>query len=153
MLLRDVVDRKFHPDHNGCSLCCGDDTPPQPSGALGLVDVHEVGHHAALEQTALRLHSDLEDVSGVGQRRGQDSGHDAAEHVDDHRLVLWIGHKQPLQRVVGSDLDRPVGRLSQQSRRNARVERADAFLLADLKEGVEHASVAHLRVLALTLDL
>lgn len=33
---------------------------PQPPGALRLVDVDEVGHHAALKQTALRLHSDLE---------------------------------------------------------------------------------------------
>lgn len=33
---------------------------PQPPGALRLVDVDEVGHHAALEQTALGLHSDLE---------------------------------------------------------------------------------------------
>lgn len=29
----------------------------------------------------------LEDVGGVGQRRGQDSGHDTTEDVDDHRLV------------------------------------------------------------------
>lgn len=33
--------------------------PPQAAGALCLVDVHEVGHHAALEQTALCLHADL----------------------------------------------------------------------------------------------
>lgn len=33
------------------------------------------------------------------------------------------------------------------------VERPDALLLADPEEGVEHASVAHLRVLGLTLDL
>lgn len=33
---------------------------PQPPGPLGLVDVDEVGHHAALEQTALSLHPDLE---------------------------------------------------------------------------------------------
>ncbi len=32
---------------------------PQPSGALCLIDVDEVRHHAALKQTALRLHSDL----------------------------------------------------------------------------------------------
>lgn len=32
---------------------------PQPPGALRLVDVDEVGHHAALQQTALRLHPDL----------------------------------------------------------------------------------------------
>lgn len=35
---------------------------PQASGSLCLVDVDEVGHHAALEQTALRLHSDLEQI-------------------------------------------------------------------------------------------
>ncbi len=34
-----------------------------------------------------------------------------------------------------------------------RVERPDALLLADPEEGVKHASVAHLRVLGLTLDL
>lgn len=34
-----------------------------------------------------------------------------------------------------------------------RVERPDALLLADPKERVEHPSVAHLRVLGLTLDL
>lgn len=32
---------------------------PQPPGAFRLVDVDEVGHHAALQQTALRLHPDL----------------------------------------------------------------------------------------------
>lgn len=40
---------------------------PQPSGALRLVDVDEVGHHAALQQTALRLHPDL--------RQQQKNGH------------------------------------------------------------------------------
>lgn len=25
VLFRDVIDRKFHPDNNGCSLCCGND--------------------------------------------------------------------------------------------------------------------------------
>lgn len=96
---------------------------PQPPGALRLVDVDEVGHHAALQQTALRLHPDLrwqqkkshsatncvdangqhaaldaatlshtlqthlEDVGGVGQRRGQDAGHNAAEDIDDHGLI------------------------------------------------------------------
>lgn len=94
MLFGDVIDRKFHPDNNGSSLCSGNDPlrkgrwsqecdstvrhdmfpyhmlhatateyhcthSPQPSGALGLVDVDEVGHHASLEQTALCLHSDL----------------------------------------------------------------------------------------------
>lgn len=33
---------------------------PQPLGPLCLVDVDKVGHHAALEQTALSLHPDLE---------------------------------------------------------------------------------------------
>lgn len=33
---------------------------PQPPGPLCLVDVDEVGHHAALKQTALSLHPDLE---------------------------------------------------------------------------------------------
>lgn len=32
---------------------------PQPPGTLRLVDVDEVGHHASLQQTALRLHPDL----------------------------------------------------------------------------------------------
>lgn len=32
---------------------------PQSPGALRLVDVDEVGHHAALQQAALRLHPDL----------------------------------------------------------------------------------------------
>lgn len=42
----------------------------------------------------------LEDVGGVGQRRGQDSGHDTTEDVDDHRLVcqerpeISLIHKQ-----------------------------------------------------------
>lgn len=31
--------------------------------------------------------SHLEDVSGVGQRRGQDARHHAAEDVDDHGLI------------------------------------------------------------------
>lgn len=34
-----------------------------------------------------------------------------------------------------------------------RVERPDALLLADPEQSVEHAPVAHLRVLGLTLDL
>lgn len=153
VLLRYVIDRKFYPDDNGCSLCCGNDTSPQPSGALCLVDVDEVGHHAALEQTALRLHSDLEDVCGIGQGGGQDSRHDAAEDVDDHGLVFWATDKQPLQRIVGSYLDCPIRSLSQQGGRNPRVECPDALLLANSEEGVEHASVAHLCILGLTLDL
>lgn len=125
VLLCDVIDRKFHPHNDGCSLCCGNDAlrgrkmrnpsltayntrnasnyfaslrretnfnrrntaplwlqlttapgrfmkseirkinqsssySPQPPGPLRLVDVDEVGHHAALEQTALSLHPDLE---------------------------------------------------------------------------------------------
>lgn len=32
---------------------------PQPPGAFGLVDVDEVGHHAALQEAALSLHPDL----------------------------------------------------------------------------------------------
>jgi len=34
--------------------------PPQPPGALRLVDVDEVGDHAALHEAALRLHADLQ---------------------------------------------------------------------------------------------
>lgn len=34
-----------------------------------------------------------------------------------------------------------------------RVERSDPLLLADPEEGMEHAPVANLRVLGLTLDL
>lgn len=34
-----------------------------------------------------------------------------------------------------------------------RVERSDALLFADPEQSVEHASVAHLRVLRLTLHL
>lgn len=89
---------------------------PQPPGPLRLVDVDEVGHHAALEQTALSLHPDLEqhthtppcevhrfdlshlfipqkdethleDVGGVGQAGGHDSRHHATEDVDDHGLI------------------------------------------------------------------
>lgn len=29
----------------------------------------------------------LEDVGGIGQRRGQDAGHNAAEDVDDYGLI------------------------------------------------------------------
>lgn len=153
VLLRYVIDRKFDPDHDSCSLRCGDDASPQAAGALRLVDVDEVGHHAALKQTALRLHPDLEDVGGVCQRRGQDSRHDPTEDVDDHRLIFRSTDEQPLQRVVCSDLDCPVRRLSQQSGRNPRIKRPDALFLADPEEGVKHASVSHLRVLRLTLDL
>lgn len=42
---------------------------PQPPGALCLVDVDEVGHHASLQQTALCLHSDLEQKHKHGQKR------------------------------------------------------------------------------------
>ena len=34
-----------------------------------------------------------------------------------------------------------------------RIQRFNSLLFADLEEGVEHASVAHLCVLGLTLDL
>lgn len=41
------------------SGCEAEPHPPQPPGALGLVDVDEVGHHAALQEAALSLHPDL----------------------------------------------------------------------------------------------
>lgn len=47
---------------------------PQPPGALRLVDVDEVGHHAALQQTALRLHPDL--------RQQQNNSHSISNCLD-----------------------------------------------------------------------
>lgn len=41
-------------------LCVSLPHPPESPRALRLVDVDEVGHHAALEQTSLSLHADLE---------------------------------------------------------------------------------------------
>lgn len=38
--------------------------PVESSRALRLVDVDEVGHHAALEQTALSLHANLHKMHG-----------------------------------------------------------------------------------------
>lgn len=37
------------------------------------------------ERAAAERH--LEDVGGIGQRGRQDSGHDAAEDVDDHGFI------------------------------------------------------------------
>lgn len=48
-------------DNYALDYCEGSSSySPQPPGPFCLVDVDEVGHHAALEQAALSLHPDLE---------------------------------------------------------------------------------------------
>lgn len=100
MLLGDVIGWQLHSDHDGRSLgrqrdaltqkeseqrrregvsrvrrCAADVLRylPQPPRALLLVDVDEVPHHAALDQTPLSLHSDLEGQTQTNDGQGRDN--------------------------------------------------------------------------------
>jgi len=115
--LAKVVDRQLYGGDNHGALSSRTHSPPESPKAFVFVYLAEAAEQALVLPPSVHLHPHLQNVRGIGYRRGDGSCRRRAQNVAPNPLAAVLVCQQStfvgqlLQGVVGSKLDGAICRL------------------------------------------